>query len=231
MTATGSAPVIRASGIVKYFTEPVRFQVLQGISLEVRRGEFVSIVGKSGCGKSTLLYVLSTMDTDYEGTLEIHGETLTGKPQNFLSHFRNEHIGFVFQFHYLLPEFTVLGNLMVPAMKLGRYSKSEISDRAYEKLELMGIGDQALKPAKNLSGGQQQRAAIARALINDPTLIIGDEPTGNLDSHNATAVFEILSDLAKNNGQTIVVVTHDIEFAARTDRRIEMSDGKIVGAA
>lgn len=225
---TDQTPIVRAGNIIKYFTEPVRFQVLQGISLDVNRGEFVSIVGKSGCGKSTLLYILSTMDTDYEGTLDINGETLTGQTQNYLSHFRNEHIGFVFQFHYLLPEFTVLGNVMVPAMKLGRYSKSEISDRAYEKLKLMGIAEQALKPAKNLSGGQQQRAAIARALINDPTLIIGDEPTGNLDSHNAVAVFDILSNLAKTNGQTIIVVTHDVEFAARTDRRIEMSDGKMV---
>ncbi len=220
--------VIRADNIIKYFYEPIKFQVLQGISLQVNRGEFVSIVGKSGCGKSTLLYVLSTMDTDYEGALEIYGQLLTGESQNYLAHFRNQHIGFVFQFHYLLPEFTVIENVMTPAMKLGKHSKSEISDRAYEKLKLLDIADQALKPAKNLSGGQQQRAAIARALINDPALIIGDEPTGNLDSHNADAIFQIFSELAKTNQQTIVVVTHDVEFASRTDRRIEMCDGRIV---
>ncbi len=219
---------LQASGITKYFHDPVEFKVLDAISFDVWRGEFVSIVGKSGCGKSTLLYVLSTMDTDYTGELRIHDSLLGEKTQNELSHFRNEHIGFIFQFHFLLPEFSVLQNVMVPAMKLARKSKEEIEHDAYEKLKLMGIADQALKAAKNLSGGQQQRAAIARALINNPTLIIGDEPTGNLDSENSAIVFDILDELTHTQGQSIIVVTHDREFAARTDRVLEMLDGKML---
>jgi lipoprotein-releasing system ATP-binding protein len=185
-------------------------------------------VGKSGCGKSTLLYVLSTMDTDYEGTLEMNGEILTGKTQNELARFRNEHIGFVFQFHYLLPEFSSLQNVMLPALKLGKYSKSEIEERAYQKLKLLGMQEQALKPSNKLSGGQQQRVAIARALINDPTIIMGDEPTGNLDSVNSQNVFDIFKELAITYHQTIIAVTHDTEFARNTDRIIEMNDGEIV---
>ncbi len=164
----------------KYFYEPEKFQVLTDINLEVPKGEFVSLVGKSGCGKSTLLYLLSTMDTDYEGTVELNGELLTGKNQNELAKFRNEHIGFVFQFHFLLPEFTVLQNVMIPALKLKKHSEKEIEARALEKLKLLGVEEQAQKPANKLSGGQQQRVAIARALINDPNIIMGDEPTGNL---------------------------------------------------
>ncbi len=228
---TDSAPTysLQATHITKYFHEPVSFKVLDDLSFRVKRGEFVSIVGKSGCGKSTLLYVLSTMDTDYEGQLEINGKVLTGLEQNVLSQFRNEHIGFIFQFHFLLPEFSVLQNVMIPALKLGKDSKERIEERAYEKLTLMGIADQATKAAKNLSGGQQQRAAIARALINNPTLIIGDEPTGNLDSENTHIVFDILDELTHSQGQSIIIVTHDREFAARTDRVIEMQDGQILG--
>lgn len=222
-------PVLRAQHLNKYFYEPEKFQVLRDITFEVRRGEFLTLVGKSGCGKSTLLYLLSTMDTDYEGTLEINGEQLTGKSQEYLARFRNEHIGFVFQFHFLLPEFSVLENVMLPAQKLGKYPRPEIEDRAYEKLRLLGVQEQARKPASKLSGGQQQRVAIARALINDPTLIMGDEPTGNLDSANSQIAFDILKDLAHNQGQTIICVTHDPEFAANSDRTITMSDGQIVG--
>jgi lipoprotein-releasing system ATP-binding protein len=170
--------------LVKYFHEPETFQVLKGVSFEVKKGEFLSIVGKSGSGKSTLLYVLSTMDTDYEGTLQLNGDLLTGKTQNQLAAFRNEHIGFVFQFHYLLPEFSCLQNVMLPALKLGKYSTKEIEHKAYESLRLLDIEDQALKSANKLSGGQQQRVAIARALINNPSIIMTDEPTGNLDSKN-----------------------------------------------
>ena len=220
--------VLKASNIIKYFYEPQKFQVLKNVSLEVKKGEFVSLVGKSGCGKSTLMYILSTMDTDYEGTLDINGEKLTGKKQGYLARFRNEHIGFVFQFHYLLPEFTALQNVMIPALKLGKFTKKEIEERAYQKLKLLGLEEHALKAASKLSGGQQQRVAIARALINDPTLIMGDEPTGNLDSANTQNVFEIFQELTQKYKQTIIAVTHDDEFAQKSDRIIEMKDGKIL---
>lgn len=220
--------ILVTRSISKYFYDPEKFQVLKSISITIDKGEFLSLVGKSGCGKSTLMYVLSTMDTDYEGELEIAGLTLTGKSQNELAAFRNRHIGFVFQFHYLLPEFTVLQNVMMPALKLGRYSRPEIEEKAYQRLKLLGIQDHALKRTTKLSGGQQQRAAIARALINDPDIIMGDEPTGNLDSYNSQLVFEMFQELAHTYHQTIIAVTHDDEFAGKSDRRIEMSDGRIL---
>ncbi|MBL7860200.1 MAG: ABC transporter ATP-binding protein [Cyclobacteriaceae bacterium] len=223
-----SADVLKVTGVSKYFYEPEKFQVLKNIDLTVQRGEFLSLVGKSGCGKSTLMYVLSTMDTDYEGELEIAGERLTGKKQNELAPFRNNHIGFVFQFHYLLPEFTVLQNVMIPALKLGQYSRTEIEHRAVEKLKLLGMDEHVLKKTNKLSGGQQQRVAIARALINDPDIIMGDEPTGNLDSYNAGLVFETFRELTSAYNQSIIAVTHDSEFAKRTDRVVEMSDGRII---
>lgn len=220
--------VLRTHKIGKYFYEPEKFKVLKGIDLTVNKGEFLSLVGKSGCGKSTLMYVLSTMDTDYEGELEIAGTRLTGKGQNELAAFRNAHIGFVFQFHYLLPEFTALQNIMIPALKLARYSREEVEARAYQKLDMLGMKDHALKPTNKLSGGQQQRIAIARALINDPDIIMGDEPTGNLDSYNTSIVFDIFRELTSTFRQTIIAVTHDDEFAANSDRIVEMSDGTII---
>lgn len=222
--------VLKATNIVKLFREPEPFKVLNDVNFEVKKGEFLSVVGKSGCGKSTLLYILSTMDTDYNGELFIRDQRLTGQNQNDLAAFRNEHLGFVFQFHFLLPEFTVLKNVMLPALKLGKYSNAEIEQRAIEKLKLVGMEAHANKLASRLSGGQQQRVAIARALINDPAIIMGDEPTGNLDKANSLNVFEIFRKLARENGQTIIAVTHDPEFAANSDRVIEMSDGKIIRA-
>jgi len=218
---------LKASNIVKYFYEPDEFQVLKGLSFEVRKGEFLSLTGKSGSGKSTLLYVLSTMDTDYQGELEINGERLRGLTQNELAAFRNEHIGFVFQFHYLLPEFSVLDNVMLPALKLKRRSRQEIEAKAYSDLDMLGLKDQALKLASKLSGGQQQRVAIARALVNEPSIVMGDEPTGNLDSKNTQVVFDIFRQLARERGQTIIAVTHDEDFARNSDRTIELSDGRI----
>jgi lipoprotein-releasing system ATP-binding protein len=220
--------VLETKNINKYFHDPEEFRVLKDVSFEIKKGEFVSIVGKSGCGKSTLLYLISTLDTDYTGEIYLNQQKVTGLSQNELAHFRNEHIGFVFQFHFLLPEFTALKNVMLPAEKLGKYSKSEIEDRAYEKLKWLDMDKYALKLTSKLSGGQQQRVAIARALANDPTIIMGDEPTGNLDSVNTDIVFDILKDLSKTKGQTIIAVTHDPEFAAKGDRIIEMKDGEIV---
>lgn len=220
--------VLVAKGVNKYFMEPNKFQVLKEISFSVEKGEFLSIIGKSGCGKSTLLYLLSTMDTDYEGSIEMKGEMLTGKSQNELAAFRNRHLGFVFQFHYLLPEFTALENVMLPALKLGDYSHQEIEERAYQKLKLLDMQDFATKRSSKLSGGQQQRVAIARALINDPAIIMGDEPTGNLDKANTDIVFNIFKDLSREMGQTIITVTHDHDFANSSDRIIEMSDGEII---
>lgn len=220
--------VLETQAIQKYFYSPQKFQVLKDINLQIQQGEFVSISGKSGCGKSTLLYVLSTMDSDFEGELFIDGIEMKGKTEKQLAAVRNEKIGFVFQFHYLLNEFSVLKNVMLPALKLGKFSQKEIEHRAYEKLNALGIEDQALKKANMLSGGQKQRVAIARALINDPLIIMGDEPTGNLDKKNSQIVFEIFQQLAHDFGQTMLVVTHDPEFAAGCNRIIEMADGRII---
>lgn len=220
--------ILQAKKISKYFYEPVKFKALDEVSFEVYKSEFIAMIGKSGSGKSTLLYILSTMDTDYEGELIIAGEKITGQKSNNLAAIRNKNIGFVFQFHYLLPEFSCLKNVMIPALKLGKYSKQEIEEQAYQKLELLGIKDQALKPASKLSGGQQQRVAIARALINQPKIIMCDEPTGNLDSKNTSIVLETFHQLSQEFGQTIIAVTHDNDFAKASNRIIELADGKLI---
>lgn len=222
--------VLEAKNIDKFFYNPTQTQVLNKVSFQVERGEFVSVVGKSGCGKSTLLYILSTMDTDYQGELWMDGDLISGKSPNYLARIRNEKIGFVFQFHYLLNEFSVLENVMIPALKLGKYSRQELEYRAMEKLKIFDMQDHALKKANQLSGGQKQRVAIARALINDPLLIMGDEPTGNLDKKNSDIVFNEFKVLAKEFKQTMLIVTHDPEFAEGTDRVIEMEDGRVIKA-
>jgi lipoprotein-releasing system ATP-binding protein len=219
---------LSVNNINKFFHEPVEFHVLKDITFDVNKGEFVAIMGKSGSGKSTLLYLLSTMDTDYEGDISINGTRVTGQKQNKLAAFRNEHIGFVFQFHFLLSEFSVLENIMLPAMKLNKKSKEEIEHKAIELIALLDIKGQEYKRADRISGGQQQRVAIARALINEPAIIMGDEATGNLDSHNTKIVFDTFRQLAKERGQTIITVTHDDEFAVNCDRIIELSDGMLV---
>lgn len=221
-------PVLEAININKYFLDPVRFRVLTDINLAINRGSFVSVTGKSGCGKSTLLYILSTMDTDYEGKLMLDDEALRQKNNTELAVVRNQKIGFVFQFHYLIEEFNVLKNVMLPAMKLGKYTNEVIEQKAMQHLKTLGIYDQALKNANQLSGGQKQRVAIARALINDPLIIMGDEPTGNLDKKNSDIVFGIFKDICQENKQTILVVTHDPDFAERADRIIQMEDGRIL---
>lgn len=221
--------ILKTKSLSKYFNDPVKFRVLDNIKMEVFRGEFLTLVGKSGSGKSTLLYCLSTMDTGYEGNIEILGQSITGKSIDMLAAIRNENIGFVFQFHYLLPEFTCLKNVMLPAMKLKRYSIEEIEHRALEKLAMLGLADQAHKPAAKLSGGQQQRVSIARALINEPAIIMCDEPTGNLDSNNSKIVFDVFRQLSSEFGQTIIAVTHDTDIAEKSDRTIVLEDGRIAG--
>lgn len=220
--------ILQAKGISKSFHDPITVQVLKDVTFEIDKGQFISVIGKSGCGKSTLLYILSTMDTDYEGELYIDGQLMRGKKEGALAKIRNEKIGFVFQFHYLLNEFNVLKNVMLPGLKLGKYKEDEIEARAIEKLKLLGIQNEALKKPNQLSGGQKQRVAIARALINDPVIIMGDEPTGNLDKKNSEIVYETFKELATSFNQTLLIVTHDNDFAARTQRIIEMEDGKII---
>ncbi len=223
-----SSVILETRKINKYFHDPSTVQVLNDVSFSVSKGEFVSVTGKSGCGKSTLLYILSTMDTDYEGELFIDNEPMKNYNGKEHAKVRNEKIGFVFQFHYLLPEFSVLRNVMLPGLKLGKLSDQEVEHRALEHLKTLGIANQALKKANMLSGGEKQRVAIARALINDPLIIMGDEPTGNLDSKNSEIVFEIFKEIASLKRQSLLIVTHDEDFARRTDRTIVMDDGRIV---
>lgn len=223
-----SNTVLETKNLSKYFYDPVKFQVLKDINMSINHGEFVSIVGKSGCGKSTLLYLLSTMDTDYEGELYIHDELITGKTDKDFAKIRNENIGFVFQFHYLLSEYNVLKNVMLPGMKLGKLTEKEIEHNAMEHLRTLDMHEQALKMPNQLSGGQKQRVAIARALINNPLIIMGDEPTGNLDHKNSDMVFDIFKKLTVEHQQTLLIVTHDNDFASRTNRIITMEDGRIV---
>lgn len=220
--------VLQTIGLSKYFYDPVKFQVLKEIDMSIHHGEFVSIVGKSGCGKSTLLYLLSTMDTDYEGQLLVNNELITGKSDKELALIRNEKIGFVFQFHYLLNEYNVLKNVMLPGLKLAKFSEKEVEHRAMEHLRTLDMQDHALKLPNQLSGGQKQRVAIARALINDPLIIMGDEPTGNLDKKNSDLVFDIFKQLTLEQKQTLLIVTHDNDFSARSDRTITMEDGRII---
>ncbi len=223
-----SNKVLETKKLSKYFYDPVKFQVLNEIDMSISHGEFVSIVGKSGCGKSTLLYLLSTMDTDYDGQLFIKDELITGKSDKELAQIRNEKIGFVFQFHYLLSEYNVLKNVMLPGMKLNQLSEEEIEHNAMEHLRTLDMQEQALKMPNQLSGGQKQRVAIARALINNPLIIMGDEPTGNLDKKNSDLVFDIFQKLTLEQKQTLLIVTHDNDFAAKTNRIITMQDGRIV---
>lgn len=223
-----STTILEAKHINKYFHDPIRVQVLNDINFSINKGEFVSLTGKSGCGKSTLLYLLSTMDTDYEGQIFIDQEEMPKKNEGFLAKIRNEKIGFVFQFHYLLNEFNVLKNVMLPGLKLNKYANEEVEHRAMEKLKILGIEHLALKKANHISGGEKQRVAIARALINDPHIIMGDEPTGNLDKKNSDMVFDIFNRLSSELNQTLLIVTHDPGFAERTHRIIHMEDGRII---
>ncbi len=220
--------VLEAKNINKSFFNPVKVEVLKDVSFSLSRGEYASIIGRSGSGKSTLLYILSTMDTDFEGELLLDGISIHDKSEKQLAAIRNEKIGFVFQFHYLLNEFTTLKNVMLPGFKLDKVSEEELENNAYEFLKDLGIEKLANKMAYQLSGGEKQRVAIARAMINDPLIIMCDEPTGNLDSKNADIVFNIFKELTETYNKTLLVVTHDISFAEKTGRIIELDDGRII---
>jgi lipoprotein-releasing system ATP-binding protein len=224
------ASILSTKGLSKTFKIEggEEFQALKNVNLEIESGQLVSIVGQSGSGKSTLLYVLSTLDTHYQGEITFDGKPLRQQNANQLAALRNSSIGFVFQFHYLLPEFTVQENVCLPAYRLGKYPNDKIQEIALEKLDMLGLKSQATKRASQLSGGQQQRVAIARALMNEPKVIFGDEPTGNLDSANGKMVFDIFRDLSQNMHQSIIVVTHDMDLADSTDRKITLKDGIVV---
>ncbi|MEP7322120.1 MAG: ABC transporter ATP-binding protein [Saprospiraceae bacterium] len=220
--------VLEAISINKSFNDPVKIDVLKDITFKIHRGEFVSITGKSGCGKSTLLYILSTMDTDYKGLLYIDHESMEQKTEKELAFIRNEKIGFVFQFHYLLNEFSVIKNVMLPGFKSNKLSEEELEKKGFDLLKNLGIEKLAHKMAYQLSGGEKQRVAIARSMINDPIMIMCDEPTGNLDNKNTEIVFDIFKELAKSYNKTILIVTHDLHFAESTQRIIKMDDGRII---
>jgi len=220
--------ILEANHINKNFHDPVDVPVLKDVTFSVKKGEFVSVIGRSGCGKSTLLYILSTMDTDYTGELIIDQQSTRGMSEKQLAHLRNEKIGFVFQFHYLLNEFTVLQNVMLPGLKLNRFTEEEVEHRAIQRLKTLNIEQLALKKANSISGGEKQRVAIARALIKPPYIVMGDEPTGNLDTRNSEIVFDIFKQLSIEYNQTFLIVTHDMNFAKNTQRIIEMEDGTIL---
>ncbi len=216
--------MIKACDIHKRFGE---LEVLKGVSLDIAKGETVSIVGASGAGKTTLLQILGTLMPADGGSVEIAGTDVGALNDKRLSQFRNRHIGFVFQFHHLLPEFTAAENVMLPAL-IGGMSRREAEHRAAELLEMVGLSARASHKPSALSGGEQQRAAIARALVNRPSVVLADEPTGNLDTRNRDEIYRLLFDVRERFGQTIVIVTHDERLAEQTDRKIVMSDGKIL---
>ena len=203
-------------------------QVLKDINLHINKGEVVSIVGPSGAGKTTLLQIIGTLDKPDSGTICLDGIDVNKLSTRKLSDFRNQHIGFVFQFHQLLPEFTALENVMIPAYIAGK-SNSEAKQRALELLEFMGLSDRANHKPAELSGGEKQRVAVARALVNKPAVILADEPSGSLDSKNKAELHQLFFDLRDRCGQTFVIVTHDEGLAAITDRTIHMKDGEILG--
>ena len=218
--------MIRATNINKYYGD---LHVLKGVSLEIKQGEVVSIVGASGAGKTTLLQILGTLDhpSKDSGTLEINNIQIARLNQKELARFRNENIGFIFQFHQLLPEFTALENVCIPAL-IKKTQKKQAEKRALELLEFLGLSHRNNHKPGELSGGEQQRVAVARALINNPAIILADEPSGNLDSASAENLHQLFFKLRKEFGQTFVIVTHNEELADMADRKLVMSDGKII---
>lgn len=217
------AIMIKLEGITKSFGS---LQVLKGIDLEINKGEIISIVGPSGAGKTTLLQIMGTLDEPDAGVVQIDGTMVSRMKEKELSAFRNKNIGFVFQFHQLLPEFTALENVMIPALIAGVSSK-EAHERAMKILDFMGLVDRASHKPNELSGGEKQRVAVVRALINDPAVILADEPSGSLDTHNKEDLHQLFFDLRDRLGQTFVIVTHDEGLAKITDRTVHIVDGMI----
>lgn len=216
--------MLTATGIQKYYGQ---LWVLKGVDFSIKQGEIVSIVGPSGSGKSTLLHILGTLDSPSKGEVLVNGQRINFHNDKQVAFFRNRHIGFVFQFHHLLPEFTALENVCIPGWMAGR-RKKEVADRAIELLNNLGLGQRADNKPGALSGGEQQRVAVARALINKPDIVFADEPTGNLDSANARELHQLFFDLRKQFNQTFLIVTHNEELAQMSDRILHMKDGKIV---
>jgi lipoprotein-releasing system ATP-binding protein len=223
-----TAVVVEARGIGRVLPGPVPVTLVEGIDLSIGEGEFVAITGPSGSGKSSLLYLLGLLDRPTSGTVILEGRDTAEADAAELAALRLSKLGFVFQFHFLLPEFTVLGNVMIPMRKLGGSPEAELRKRAEGLLEDLGLGDQAAKLPSQLSGGQRQRVAIARALANRPRVILADEPTGNLDTKSAQTVFDIFARLARETGTTVITVTHDEGLAAQTSRRVNLVDGRLV---
>ncbi len=219
--------VLRAENVVRRLGGEVPVTLVDGVSLHIERGQFIAIMGPSGSGKSSLLYLLGLLDVPTEGRVFLDGEDTSAYGEDELANRRLAKLGFVFQFHFLLAEFTVQDNVALPMRRLGALGEAAIDARATELLERLGVGDQRAKRPHQLSGGQRQRVAIARALANDPLVILADEPTGNLDSVSSANVQKILHELAHESGKTVVAVTHDSTFASVADQRIGLVDGRI----
>ena len=220
---------MRCEGLQRYLGQDEgRVHVLKGVTFEAHAGSVYAIVGPSGCGKSTLLYLLGLLDQPDAGKIWINEQLMSNSQDSVRTAARGEHIGFVFQFHFLMLEFTCLENIMMPMRKLGRLTPLQMEERATRLLESVGLGDKVHRLGTHLSGGEQQRVAVARALANEPTIILADEPTGNLDVKNATLVFDLLTSLAKDHGQAVVLVTHNPEIAHRCDFTRPMQDGVFI---
>ena len=202
--------------------------ILHDLSITIERGQFVALTGASGSGKSTLLYLIGALDRQSEGEVWIDGVEMGALDDDDRAEFRNERLGFVFQFHFLLPEFTALENVIIPMLRRGHLARSEAEDRAYDVLHLLDLHELYHRKPGQLSGGQQQRVSIARAVANDPTLILADEPTGNLDSANAEGVFQVFTSLVREQGRTVIMVTHETSFARRAHRQIRLKDGRVL---
>ncbi|MGL5767205.1 MAG: ABC transporter ATP-binding protein [Sarcina sp.] len=220
--------VLQLKNINKIYGDKVKTQVLFDINLEIEEGEFVSIIGQSGSGKSTMLNILGTLDSPTSGEIYINGTRTDKMNKNQIAEVRNKDLGFIFQFHYLLPEFTVMENVLMPYMLSGQKITKEIKERAEELLEIVNLSKVKNNKATDLSGGQQQRGAIARALINNPKIILADEPTGNLDSKTTDDIYDLLRDINKKFKTTFVIITHDQKIANKADRVITVGDGKII---
>ena len=227
--AEASSLALRCTDLHRYLGEgDGRVHVLKGVSFEAKRGQVYAIVGPSGCGKSTLLYLLGLLDQPEGGSIEINGQLMSNSDDFARTAARGEHIGFVFQFHFLMLEFTALENVMMPMRKLAKLSPAEMEARAHSLLASVGLGEKTHRLGTQLSGGEQQRVAVARALANQPSIILADEPTGNLDVKNSGVVFDLLTRLAKENGQAVILVTHNPEIAQRCDVTRPMRDGLFV---